>query len=89
MGYELKVIDGKVKYLCRFDNTMVGSDTKEESAKEMLSRGQPYKSDVFKDFPIALQDNGGEYFFAGTWEDESIFAVEPKRKRKTRDVLTE
>ena len=90
MAFELKVTDGKVKYIFRKGNQIIGSDTKEEAAREMLSRGQPYMSSVFPEYPIALQSGEDEYFFAGTWEEAgSIFADKPKRQRRIKDKLLE
>jgi hypothetical protein len=82
MAFDLKVTDGKVKYLFRRGNQIIGSDTKVDAALNLLSRGQPYKSAVFPDYPIAVQSGEDEYFFAGRW-------IEPKRRRRIKDVVLE
>ena len=91
MEYKLSVIGGKVRYLARVKNEVVGSDTLEDTALWMLQQDKPRRSDEFEGFPIAVKVGGTEYFFSGSWplgaEKDALAGDEParpQRKRRTR-----
>lgn len=83
MNIELKVINGKVKYLARVKGEVVGSDTREDTARWMIEQDKPYKSDEFRGFPIAVKVGGTEYFFEGIIV-EVPKPARPQKKRRTR-----
>lgn len=66
-GYKLAVNDGKVKYIYRSKDGEVSSDTKAEAAEWMLDQVKPEPSKEYPGYPIAVNMNNNEYYFAGTW----------------------
>ena len=91
-NYSLKAENGRVGYLVQQGNGYVLMHTPEESAKWMLEEGRVENMSPPEqpDYPIRVEINGNEYFFAGTWDEPSIFDERPKpRKRRPKDILLE
>lgn len=87
MEIKLKVIGGKVKYYARTNNqVVVGSDTREDTARWMLGQGTPSRSGEFPGYPVAVEVNGTEYFFEGEWIGDE---PKPRRKRRAKDIVCE
>lgn len=78
--------DGKVRYYARTKKQTVGSDTKEYTARWILSQRMPSRSEEFPGYPIAVEVNGTEYFFAGEWIGDE---PKPRRKRRAKDIVCE
>lgn len=78
--------DGKVRYYARTKGQVVGSDTREDTARWILGQGTPSRSEEFPGYPIAVEVNGTEYFFEGEWIGEE---PKPRRKRRPKDIVCE
>lgn len=84
MNYILKSNNGRVKYIMKNKDGSVGSDTRLDSAEWMLRENKPFRSTEFPGYPIGVKvECGTKYFFEGVWPDE------PKKKRRTKDVVCE
>lgn len=69
--YKLNVVDGMVTYIYqehyKHGCFEVVSRTSTEAADWLLDNGKPYKSNEYPGYPIAVNMNNNEYYFAGTW----------------------
>ena len=101
MNFELKVNgDGKVNYFRVENGAGVGSSTPKDSAMWMLSRGKPYKGEVYEGFEVAVKYDGADYHFEGKWNKTSSknetdeLKIEPKvepvkKRRRIKDRVCE
>ena len=94
MNYRLKSQNGRINYIMLQESGPVGSETRLDSAEQMLANGKPHKSRKFDGFPIAVKvGDCAEYFFPGEWEEppkkpsctaDSCEIVYPERRRVKR-----
>ena len=85
MEYKLKVTDGKVAYLTKPDGkTWVQMFTFPDSAKWMIENCvvEHLALPEQPDYPIKVDINGHEYYFAGEWVEPSIFEEKKRRRKK-------
>ena len=88
MNYKLKEKNGKIAYLTKSGNDYVLSHTMMENANWILNNGVVDKSAIpgKNDYQIHVEINGNEYYFEGSWDDQSGFDELSKRKRRTKDI---
>lgn len=92
MNYKLIEKDGKVGYLTKTGKSYVLCYTPVETAMWMLHNGNVENNPLpdKPEYPIRVEINGDEYYFAGTWNEPSIFEDAPKpRKRRMKDIVLE
>lgn len=80
--YKLAAENGRVKYVMIQKSGLVGSDTREDSARWMLEQNKPFRSTILDGYPIGVRtEKGDEYLFAGEWPE--------KKRRRKKDVVCE
>lgn len=77
--FELNIKDGRVEYLMKAGKDVVRSSTKQETAEWMVQNREVSREIIsgFLDFPIHV----GEFYLAGTWEDDGILTGKQSRRK--------